>query len=1495
MSPIAMKPLPLPVSGKITKIVHLSDIHIRTGDKEKCRFDEYLGVYHNLFNQLRGIVDAETVIVITGDVFHNKSRIESPGVVLFYTLLSGLSQLAPVYIIQGNHDYRQDQHDGIDMISAFLHEHTFPNVSYMSKTGYYVAERVGFGVVSVNDTLEKGNTSGQVAELPPFPSPGDFPDEVKHKVALFHGTINGCTLQNYSKSPEGYPLSWFDGYDMVLLGDVHLQQIHNVWKNGIFKKGKTPWAYPGSLVQQNFGEPLFGHGFLLWNLEESCVSAFHVVNPVGYISIKEQGGQWYGSFGMDWMPLELFAENKECPKMLYGRIVGMGANADEKEVHEIFGYKGVTCKIVTKFTEDEGQVLTGAVNHEVVGDIDKLNSIHTYIQYVEENKDGKTIAGDVWKEWFASPEKMMFDVEKLPSSVRDLAKDRNTRIYKTIQEYQDKVNSSRTLKTKLKLAYLEWNWILCFKTNCWLNFESLHGKITSINARNGFGKSSFLEVICLALFGEPMMSRYNKENSASVICQQKPKGEQSNVTLRFVLNDQLYQLKRVFTTQAKDASKLLGSHVELGICHDNTDGSAKYTRLHSGKSKIDAWVKENIGSIESFLLSCMVTQNYDQDFFKLKSGAQLQLLDEALNLGSVNTLTDVFKQSGLAYKSLIENIQTLNTQLKEQYEDIDVNAFKKLEQEYTEVMAKRGEIEKEYESIKEIWNGIADEDLCLDESIIVDNIACVKKEIAGFLETHDYESLVQKQGILKHKLEELGGEKIGGEDCVLDVVHVPSIEEVDCARQEFADATSKMEEHMLSRPQKPLGCECEFAEWQEEYVRFYDYVKGAYGNMEELEKLGKATNFSKPAIELSEIQRQQRELDAELSRVKDKQLLSWDESELEMHFAKMKMENDNKETKIGSLALRVSDAEIDLSLKKTAWNNAEEDLKKLLGVGIEQPPRTFEEYTQWASTYDACKLDVDDKKNELETLEKTLEAYNSIVDKQTEVEKELKRVRKSINDIEKAKHPFNHECWACKQQTWKVHLDDLKLNEGELMAEIQACSHEMVGVLNGQDVECLEEKYNVLGQWIDDWNELNGQRAFWSGISERIMMYKEHQDEVKVLQVLVNEKRHAWDIAEQSACALRQEYQKAKEAYGEFSALFYDVTYVFENKENFEKKGEFIRQQQMLWDSYESSMQIKSDYERLHCFHQARDEWEKFNMWQELFGEKEKCVSGLRNAYEALLVMRLTGELREVTQSIEQHKKLDELMGQQRQWETVMSVKPDYHRKAGLRDILESLREKEKALLCEYQKNAIILANNDKIKKQMIIVRATIDQLENKRKMIEHIHRLFIGFRGWLYKHKVIPKILHETNKIVSSVTNSNELQLDADVIYDASTQKLNFAWYIKDGINRPPIEKASGFQQFMVGLGVRITLSYVGAAAVQCHQLFLDEGFVFCDSYHLSRVPEFLNGLLSLFGSIFIVSHLEELKDASQVKINITRQDHLSTLRFGERVNVGMKGKHAS
>ena len=282
------------------KIIHLSDIHIRTGNFERSRYNEYMFVFKNLINSLKLIRNFDKyIIVITGDIFHNKSQIESSGISLFTYLINELTKLTQVFLIMGNHDYRQEYINEPDLLSALLGNNelinTQSNLFYLKKTGIYIVGDILFGLVAINDTLIAGDTSGKVDNLPEFPDCSNY--DKKYKVALYHGIIIDDNNSFFSNKNIGINVDWFKSYNFAILGDVHSQQVNNsklidgIYEyNDINNTNDTNntqniiWGYSGSLIQQNFGESIDKHGYLIWDFENnpnqltSIYSAYDVLN-----------------------------------------------------------------------------------------------------------------------------------------------------------------------------------------------------------------------------------------------------------------------------------------------------------------------------------------------------------------------------------------------------------------------------------------------------------------------------------------------------------------------------------------------------------------------------------------------------------------------------------------------------------------------------------------------------------------------------------------------------------------------------------------------------------------------------------------------------------------------------------------------------------------------------------------------------------------------------------------------------------------------------------------------------------------------------------------------------------------------------------------------------------------------------------------------------------------------------------------------------------------
>jgi DNA repair exonuclease SbcCD nuclease subunit len=73
-------------------------------------------------------------------------------------------------------------------------------------------------------------------------------------------------------------LDQFNGCDAVLMGDIHHRQ-------NFVRKGVNI-TYCGSFIQQDFGERVSGHGYLIWDVENMDYTEHNIQTDYGYYVFK---------------------------------------------------------------------------------------------------------------------------------------------------------------------------------------------------------------------------------------------------------------------------------------------------------------------------------------------------------------------------------------------------------------------------------------------------------------------------------------------------------------------------------------------------------------------------------------------------------------------------------------------------------------------------------------------------------------------------------------------------------------------------------------------------------------------------------------------------------------------------------------------------------------------------------------------------------------------------------------------------------------------------------------------------------------------------------------------------------------------------------------------------------------------------------------------------------------------------------------------------------
>jgi len=683
------------------RIIHLSDLHIRAGDSQLSRFKEYERQFQNLLKAIEHYDQETTLVVITGDLFEHKHTLGPSGQILAQQLFQGLSELFTTVIIRGNHDYRQDQPDEPDLIKPFLHQPN-DNLHYIDETGLYMFGNIEFGIVVVQDTLIRGAKGGINAELPEFPSPSPKSDEIQYRIALFHGTIGGSLLQNGRPAEErnNYPLrTWIKGYDAVLLGDIHVQQVHSAkvvpgneflerTKKPLYVTGKytldleaanaCPWAYAGSLIQQNAGESPWSHGFLVWDLTDKTCTGFHVRNETGIVvvglnelqepRVKIRVGKKDHS-----LSIETATSLGWFPKSI---VLKFNPNARNhvQPILSLFHEANITV-LSTGFQEDTQpeQEVTKETKLTISNDLSNLNSTEEWTRFFQEQTDWSE--GE-WSQWIKHPHLLSVPTDHFPQETKQKIQERNTKFQKTTDLYLGNRDTRPPVRL-FRIHYMEFSWLLCFGSKNYINFDTFVKKVCLINGNNGSGKSSLLEIVGIAIFGESFPSRYSKTFSASIINQHKPKEEHAAFTkICFSVDGKKYWIHRTFDPQPANPKNVWQRYIRL---IDDETGEI----LKQNANVVNPWIKEHIGLYEHFLLTTIMTQSSDNDFFSLQAKDQKAIIDSLLQLDVCESFRSLLKEAKLNHEYALNHLTSYTSGLKLSSAPLTANSSVNLE-EYTQ-------------------------------------------------------------------------------------------------------------------------------------------------------------------------------------------------------------------------------------------------------------------------------------------------------------------------------------------------------------------------------------------------------------------------------------------------------------------------------------------------------------------------------------------------------------------------------------------------------------------------------------------------------------------------------------------------------------------------------------------------------------------------------------------------------------------------------------------
>lgn len=413
------------------KIAHLSDTHIRNLKFHK----EYREVFSKIYESLKE--QNVDYIVHCGDLAHTKTQLSPEYFDLAADFLKNLADIAPLYIILGNHDGNLKNDNRQDAVTPIVQALNHPNLHLLKDSGeVHVNKDLCFNVLSIFDE----DNWQQISK------------KNKINIALYHGAIYGVvTDTGYMLEHGDHDVSIFEGFDYGMLGDIHRTN------QPLDPDGRV--RYCGSTIQQNFGETN-DKGYLLWEIEDKNkfkVKHFGFSNPRPFITVEiEQDGSLPDILVPSNAQLRLVCNN-HIPAKDLKKAVDVARNLWKPESVTVQNKPGKTLSV---------QDLSGELGNENLRDLgvqEKL--IKEYL--AEYQLDDKTLD-------------KIFELN---------------RQFTSLAEQDEEV--ARNVKWSIK--GLTWSNLFNYGEDNSINFDKLNG-IVGIFGKNYSGKSSVIDSLMWSIY-----------------------------------------------------------------------------------------------------------------------------------------------------------------------------------------------------------------------------------------------------------------------------------------------------------------------------------------------------------------------------------------------------------------------------------------------------------------------------------------------------------------------------------------------------------------------------------------------------------------------------------------------------------------------------------------------------------------------------------------------------------------------------------------------------------------------------------------------------------------------------------------------------------------------------------------------------------------------------------------------------------------------------------
>lgn len=575
---------------EVDQILHIADIHLRNWK----RHTEFKEVFKKLFEAVDSLPE-NGIVTVGGDIVHAKTDMSPELINMVSYLFNGLADRRPTIVICGNHDTNLNNNSRLDALTPIVEANAHPNLFYLRNSGLYEIGNVCISVMSLLEDKSEYVTFDKLT----------FPKKFKHTIAMYHGTVANSKVDSGLLLSHGLDWDTFAGYDLVLLGDIHKRQI--------LSKQDPIMFYPGSLVQQNFGESFEGHGYALINLQNGIEYTFHdIPNDYGFFTLDVEDGI---------LPTNLPITAKTNVRLRTKNTSAADTKKILAEIRKSYRNSDVVVQKLDKVASSDDGKLFGESLHQ--GDVRNIQYQNQLIKDYLQHKD--------------------IDAESIESVLKI-----NAGLNQTLQQGE----TARNIIWKPKK--FEFDNMFSYGEGNVVSFDTLEGTC-GLFAPNHAGKSAILDALCFCLFDHSF-----RASKAEQVLNRKKDGFWCKFNFELGGIDYFIEKRAARYAKGPLAGKL---RVDIDFWHI-TDAGEKVSLNGEQRRDTDKIIQTYVGSFDDFILTALSLQGNNSNFIDKTQGERKDLLANFLDLKIFDSLYELANKESRTTVILLEEYQKQDFETK---------------------------------------------------------------------------------------------------------------------------------------------------------------------------------------------------------------------------------------------------------------------------------------------------------------------------------------------------------------------------------------------------------------------------------------------------------------------------------------------------------------------------------------------------------------------------------------------------------------------------------------------------------------------------------------------------------------------------------------------------------------------------------------------------------------------------------------------------------------